>query len=183
KIIIPADANQTDKIIRYIASENGNFFIPLGRSKTEIILDENNEVFYNENYLFKYGKAYKLRSGNDATIIATGIMVEKALKVYDILKSEGIIISVWNFSCVSEINENDLKDAASTGYIFTYEDHNVNTGVGCIITSKLMEYGINCKLIKFGVTQYGVSGSNEEVYKEQGLDPESVSNKIKRFLI
>jgi len=182
KIIIPADANQTDKIIRYIASENGNFFVPLGRSKTEIILDENNEVFYSNNYQFCYGKADRLRSGNDATIISTGGMVEKALKVYEILKSKRINISVWNLSCVSDICKEDLESAASTGYIFTYEDHNVNTGLGSIVSEKLVEYGIQCKLVKFGVTRYGVSGKNEEVYKVQGLDPESIANKIVKIL-
>ncbi|MBS3741609.1 MAG: transketolase, partial [Candidatus Cloacimonetes bacterium] len=34
KIIIPADANQTDRVIRYITSRPGNFYVPTGRSKT-----------------------------------------------------------------------------------------------------------------------------------------------------
>nr|MBC8526669.1 hypothetical protein [Candidatus Cloacimonadota bacterium] len=51
------------------------------------------------------------------------------------------------------------------------------------IASKLVEYGIKCKLKKFGVTQYGVSGKNEEVYKVQGLDTESVANKIINILL
>ncbi|MBL7086570.1 MAG: transketolase, partial [Candidatus Cloacimonetes bacterium] len=77
----------------------------------------------------------------------------------------------------------DLKSASSSGHIFTYEDHNVHTGLGSIIASKLVEYGIKCKLKKFGVTQYGVSGKNEEVYKVQGLDTESVANKIINILL
>ncbi|MCK4339542.1 MAG: transketolase, partial [Candidatus Cloacimonetes bacterium] len=158
------------------------FFIPLGRSKTEIILDENNEVFYNENYQFQYGKANKLRLGNDATIIATGVMVEKALKVYEILKNDGINVSVWNFSCISEISENDLTAAASTGFIFIYEDHNVNTGLGSIIATKMVDYEIICKLAKFGVTNYGASGINKEVYGMQGLDVQTVAERMEAVL-
>jgi transketolase len=178
KIIIPADANQTDRVIRYIASEYGNFLVPIGRSKTEIILDEDGKIFYDRNYHFQYSKANQLRSGKDATIIATGVMVERALEVYEILKNKIINISVWNLSCVSDISKEDLESAASTGYIFTYEDHNVNTGLGSIIAEKLLEFEIQCKLVKFGVTQYGVSGKNEEVYKMQGLDAESVAERI-----
>jgi len=182
KIIIPADANQTDKIIRFIVSEFGNFYIPIGRSKTDIILDENGGIFYDENFTFQYGKSDKLRDGDDATIIATGVMIEKALKVYEILKSKRINISVWNLSCVSDINKEDLESAASTGLIFTYEDHNVHTGLGSIIASKLVEYGIKYKLVKFGVSQYGASGKNEEVYKVQELDHESIANRIENIL-
>ncbi|MEA3475248.1 MAG: transketolase [Candidatus Cloacimonadota bacterium] len=178
KIIIPADANQTDRVIRYIASEYGNFLVPIGRSKTDIVLAENDDVFYDENYKFQYGKSDRLRDGDDATIIATGVMVEKALKVYEILKSKGINISVWNLSCVSDISKEDLESAASTGYIFTYEDHNVNTGLGSIVSEKLVEFGIQCKLVKFGVTRYGISGRNEEVYRIQGLDLGTVAKKI-----
>ncbi|MBL7107883.1 MAG: transketolase [Candidatus Cloacimonetes bacterium] len=183
KIIIPVDANQTDKVIRYIAKKSGNFFVAVGRSKTEIISDENDKIFYDEDYKFEYGKVDKLRSGKDATIIATGVMVEKALKVYEILKKNGINISVWNFSCISEISENDLKSASSSGHIFTYEDHNVNTGLGSIIASKLLEYEIRCKLTKFGVTKYGNSGKSEEIYKLLNLDSDSVAKKIEKIIL
>jgi len=178
KIIIPADANQTDRVIRYIASHYGNFLVPIGRSKTKIILDENGGIFYDENFTFQYGKSDKLRDGDDATIIATGVMVEKALMVCNILKKSGINVSVWNLSCISDISKEDLESVASTGYIFTYEDHNINTGLGSIVSEKLVEYGIQCKLVKFGVTRYGVSGKNKEVYRMKGLDTESIAQTI-----
>jgi len=183
KIIIPGDANQTDRIIRYISTQPGNFVVPIPRSKSSIILDESGEVYYNLEYKFEYGKADQLRKGKVATIISTGIMIEKALEVFELLAKQNIYISVWNFSCLSDINPDDLKAAASTGYIFTYEDHNVNTGLGNIIAEKLVEYGIQCKLIRFGVEQYGVSGKNEEVYKTQGLDADSVVKRIKKILL
>jgi transketolase len=183
KIIIPADANQTDRVIRYISTQPGNFVVPLPRSKSSIILDESGVVYYNTDYKFEYGLADQLRNGESATIISSGIMIEKALKVFDILVKQDIHISVLNFSCLSDINSDDLEVAASTGHIFTYEDHNVNTGLGSIISEKLVEYRIPCRLTKFGVTEYGVSGKNEEVYKMQGLDPDTVAEKIKKILL
>jgi transketolase len=40
KVIVPADPNQTDRAIRYIAKEKGNFVVIMGRSKLTPLLDE-----------------------------------------------------------------------------------------------------------------------------------------------
>lgn len=182
KIIIPADANQTDRVIRYISAQPGNFVVPIPRSKSSIILDESGDVYYNADYKFQYGIADQLRQGDAATIISTGIMIGKALEVFDLLARQDIHISVWNFSSLSDINPDDIRAAASTGHIFTYEDHNVNTGLGSIIASSLSDFRINCELTRFGVERYGASGSREEVYKLMRLDPYTVADKIKKML-
>lgn len=179
KIIIPADANQTDKVIRYIASHSGNYFVPLGRSKIEIITAETGDIFYDQDHPFQYGKADKLRSGKDGALLATGVMVEKALKIHKILRESGIEIAVWNFSSLSAISKEDMKKVTESGKIFTYEDHNVRTGLGSIIASKLLEFNLNATLVKFGVSQYGVSGKSEDVYQYLGLDPETVAIGIR----
>ncbi|MEA2103239.1 MAG: transketolase family protein [Candidatus Cloacimonadota bacterium] len=178
KIIIPADANQTDQVIRYIAFQTGNYFIPLGRSKTEVITAENGKIFYDENHKFDYGKVDELRQGKDGALLATGVMVEKALQVHKILKGIGIEIAIWNFSSLSDISKEDIKAVAESGKIFTYEDHNVHTGLGSIIASKLLEFELNAKLKTFGASRYGVSGKTEDVFKYLQLDAESIAKKI-----
>jgi len=181
RIIIPADANQADKIIRYISSMSGNFYVPIGRSATSIITDADGSEFYGKNYVFRYGSADHLRKGDKGTLVATGVMVEKALDVYNMLKDKGIEISVWNISSITEMQEDDLKAIAKYHKIFTYEDHNVNTGLGTIIASKINEFGLTGRVYKFGVHHYGVSGNNKEVYRLLQLDPESVAKKISKF--
>jgi len=182
RIIIPADANQADKIIRYISSMSGNFYVPIGRSGTDIITDEQGNEIYGKNYMFRYGSADHLREGNGAALIATGVMVEKALKVHEILKKQRISIDVWNISSISEIQGDDLKKIAMHKNIFTYEDHNVNTGMGSIVASKMNQFHLDAYVHPFGVTHYGVSGSSEDVYAYFHLDPESVAEKIITFI-
>jgi len=182
RIIIPADANQADKIIRYISSMSGNFYVPIGRSGTDIITDEQGNEIYGKNYMFRYGSADHLREGKGAALIATGVMVEKALKVHEILKKQRISIDVWNISSISEIQGDDLKKIAKHKNIFTYEDHNVNTGMGSIVASKMNQFHLDAYVHPFGVTHYGVSGSSEDVYAYFHLDPESVAEKIITFI-
>jgi len=182
RIIIPADGNQTDKIIRFISSMSGNFYVPIGRSGTAIITDEQGDEFYGKNYVFRYGSADHLREGKDAALIATGVMVEKALQVHELLKKQGIYIDVWSMSSMSEIQGNDLKKIAKNKNVFTYEDHNVNTGMGSIIAAKMNQLGLAAHVHAFGVTHYGISGSSDDVYAYFHLDPESIAEKIITFL-
>jgi len=182
RIIIPADGNQTDKIIRFISSMSGNFYVPIGRSGTAIIKDEQGNEFYGKNYVFRYGSADHLREGKDAALIATGVMVEKALEVHELLKKQGIFIDVWNISSISQIQENDLRKIAANKNVFTCEDHNVNTGMGSIVAAKMNEFGLPARVHAFGVTHYGISGNSEEVYSYFRLDPESVAEKIAKII-
>jgi len=100
KIIIPADGNQTDKIIRYVATHPGNFFVGVGRSKLPIILSEEGVPFFGEGYEFIYGKAEVVREGKLAVIISAGTLLHRAIQAWEILKEKGYSVRVVNqFPC------------------------------------------------------------------------------------
>ncbi len=178
KVIIPADPNQTDRAVRYVLKEKGNFFIGMGRSKVDTILDENGNEFFNENYQFVYGKADKLRSGNKASIIAIGSVVNEALKAYEILKKKNINVNVYNFSTPLSIDMDALEEAAKTKLIITVEDHNINTGLGAHIAGKIAEYQISTKLVKLGVKNYSTSAKPEVLYRIEGIDADGIVNAV-----
>ncbi|MCM8803733.1 MAG: transketolase [Candidatus Omnitrophica bacterium] len=182
KIIIPADPNQTDRVIRYIIDKEGNWFVGMGRSKLPIILNENGEIFFDENYNFEYGKADIIRNGKDGYILTYGCMVYRAINIYEKLKEEGISIGVMNFSCPITIDEEKMKIAVDTGLIITYEDHHIDTGLASTVALYLSENDYNVKFLRFGIKNYGASGTPDELFKSQGLDPESVIRKIKNLL-
>ncbi len=182
KTIIPADANQTDHIIRYISQKYGNFLIPMGRSKLEIIKDKRGKIFYHKDYKFEYGKADLLRSGKDAALFVMGTLTSRAVEISERLSKLGISLQIWNISCPTELEENALKKASKTGIVFTYEDHNVHTGLGNSIADKLMQLGLSCGFYKFGVEDYAFSGKSEDVFRYCRLDVESVVNRILKTL-
>jgi transketolase len=182
KTIIPGDPNQTDKVIRYITNEYGNFLIPMGRSKLDILKDDSEEIIFGDNYEFIYGKADKLREGTSAAMFVTGTLAGNALKIADRLKESGISLQVWNISCPNVLDEAALKEAVRTGNVFTYEDHNVNTGLGNSIADKLMQMGLMCKFVKFGVEDYALSGKSSDVYKHCKLDVESIVDRIRKVV-
>ncbi|MCS7201693.1 MAG: transketolase [Dictyoglomus sp.] len=179
KIIVPADANQTDRVIRYIAKEKGNFLVAMGRSALPIITDENGNPFFGGDYKFIYGKMDKIRDGDKGAIITMGSMVFRAVQAWEKLKEMGIKVKVFNFSTPKEIDWDSLKEAVDTGLVITYEDHNVHTGIGSIIGNAIAEKGFKVKFIKLGVKEYGASGKPDDLFKLQGLDVNSLVNVIK----
>ncbi len=179
KIIIPADPNQTDRAFRYMVKEKGNFFLGMGRAKTPVITDIDGQPFFGGEYKFEYGKADLLRDGDKATIITYGSLIPRALKAWKILKEKGINVKVYNMSTPKDIDIDMLKVAADTGLIVTYEDHNVNTGIGIQIAKALFENQLNAKLINIGIENYAYSGTPEEIYDCAGL---SVNKLVETIL-
>ncbi len=178
KVIVPADPNQTDRVIRYISSCYGNFLVPMGRSKLAPIREAEGKLLFADGYEFVYGKADLMREGNQAAIMVMGTLAGNAVKAAEILEKQGVSVQVWNVSCPCDVDEEALKQAAATGTIFTVEDHNVHTGLGASIATKLLDLGLSCKLHRFGVEDYCVSGSADDVYRFAGLDAETIAKRI-----
>ncbi len=180
--IVPADPNQTDHVIRYISGKYGNFLVPMGRSKLEPIKNSDGSIFFDENYEFLPGKADMLREGKRASLIVTGTLAGNAIKIADELIKENIDLQVWNISTPNKIDLEALKKAATTEIIFTYEDHNVNTGLGATVADAMISNNIFCSLVKFGVEDYAVSGKSSDVFKHCKLDIDSIIERIRKAL-
>lgn len=170
KIIIPADPNHTDRVIRYIALQPGNFLIGMGRSKLPIILTKEGKPFFGKAYRFQYGKIDVVRKGDQATIIAMGNMLHRAIEAWEKLAEKNYRVRILNLSCLSEVDTKVIKEGAETGIIVTYEDHNIKTGMGNIVANVIAENSLRVRFVKMGITAYGTSGKPKELFKAQGLD-------------
>jgi len=174
KIVLPADPNQTDRVIRYVAKTPGNFLVAMGRSPIPIILSEEGSPYFGASYEFRYGKADLIRNGKVAAIITTGGMVYRAVQAWQKLKEKGVEVQILNISCLSDLDVEIILKAAQTGTIITYEDHHVQTGLGSLVANAIAEQGLPIRFRKLGVTQYGSSGKPDDLYKMQGLDMENL---------
>lgn len=181
-VFMPADPNQTDRIVRYVGSNAGNYFVGMGRSKTPVITDENGEVFYHKDFVFTPGKADWLRRGDAATIATYGALTPAVIKAWEILKNENISVGVLNMASLLPLDNDALVEAAGIGPIITVEDHHVDTGLGASAAVALMDAGVGAKLHRLGVYKYGGSGKPAELYADQGLDPESIAASVRKVI-
>ena len=177
-VFMPADPNQTDHIIRYVATTPGNVFVGMGRSKMKMICREDGTPFFDENYSFAAGKGDWLRKGHDATIISYGAVTPMVMEAWEMLIDAGHSVAVLNMGSLLPIDKEAVLEAAECGVLLTVEDHHVETGLGSMVGTILAEAGKGIKFQRSGVSQYGGSGKPADLYASQGLDGKSIAAKI-----
>ncbi|NLK62606.1 MAG: transketolase family protein [Fusobacteria bacterium] len=175
KVLCPADAIETKKMLEKAIEYNGPVYIRLARLATPIIFDE--------NYNFEIGKISTLREGNDVTIAAMGMLVGEAIEASKILEKEGIKARVLNVSTIKPLDkETILKAAKETKFIVTAEEHSVIGGLGSAISEFLSEeYPTN--VYKIGIyDRFGESGTGKELLEKFGLKAKDIVAKVKEKL-
>jgi transketolase len=176
-VVVPADAIETAEAVKAAAGTYGPFYVRLGRPKTPIV--------YTEGYRFTLGKAVTMRQGKDATIMATGVMVAKALEAADILARQGIDCWVINIHTLKPLDEAAIVNAASeTGAVVVAEEHLAQGGLGSRVAQVLAkERPVATEFVNLG-DRYAMSGRAEELLQRYGLTSghieESVKSAIKR---
>jgi len=181
-ILEPADPNQTDHIIRYVASHYGNFYVRMGRHKFEVILKEDGTPFYDEKYEFEYGKADLIRSGNQVTVVASGSTVNIAVDIADKLKDEAPI-EIIAISSLKQIDTDLLiPSLQKTKKLITIEDHNPNNGLASQVNSVVAQESLSIVINNLAVDKYQLSGKPLELYEEAGIGPISLEKAIRAII-
>lgn len=174
-VINPADATEAKKAVYAAIEHDGPVYMRFGRYAVPVIFDQ--------SYDFKIGKASVLREGKDVTIIATGLMVNEALKAYDTLKAEGISARVINMATIKPLDTDAVVSAArDTGAIVTAEEHSVIGGLGGAVCETLSEV-CPVPVIKLGVyDKFGFSGPAAKLLDIFGLRAENIAEKAKQAI-
>ncbi len=161
-VISPVDIHETEKAVRELADMDGPAYMRLSRSAMPVVTDENAP--------FEIGKGSVLRKGDDVSIIATGIMVSRAIEAAEELKEKGISASVVNISTIKPIDRPLIvSEAKRTGAVVTAEEHNVIGGLGYAVASVISEeYPVPVKMVGIEDT-FGESGSPGELLEKYGL--------------
>ncbi len=174
-VLVPADGVEAEKMIFAAAEYNGPMYVRLGRSAVPTLFDE--------NYNFEIGKGVVLREGDDATIIACGMMVNEALIAADMLKEENINVRVINMSTIKPIDtELIIKAAKETKAIVTAEEHSIIGGLGSAV-SEVVSENHPVKVKKVGLNDcFGESGTPGELLEKYGLTAKNIVAKVKEAI-
>ncbi len=181
-IFMPADPNQADRIVRYVALRAGNDFVGMGRSKMNVVTAEDGSPFFGGDYRFVPGKSDWVRKGSDGTIITYGSLTPYVMEAHRLLKEQGFFVGVLVAASIKPFDRENLFKAAAVGPVLTVEDHHVDTGLGAIVGMIIAQERVDCRLYRLGVKQYGSSGKPADLYKEQGLDSEGIARSVKEML-
>lgn len=174
-VIVPADAVSATELIKLAAEYRGPVYIRLGRPAVPVI--------YQDTQKFEIGKGIRLKDGKDISIIATGIMVSKAMEAADMLQKEGISAEVIDIHTIKPIDKDIITDTArKTGRVITCEEHNIYGGLGSAVCEVLSEnYPTRVKRIGVKDT-FGESGTPDALLKKYGLTPEEIVKAAREMM-
>ena len=174
-ILNPADDVEARLAVLAAAKHNGPVYLRFGRLAVPRVFDE--------TYSFEIGKGVYLNEGTDVTIIATGLLVERAIAAVELLKADGISAALINMATIKPLDREIVLDAArKTGCIVTAEEHNVIGGLGSAVAEAVAE-GLPVPVLRVGVQDmFGRSGPALELLDLYGLNAANIAENAKRAI-
>ena len=175
QIFCPADVKELEEIMTHLAQDlSAPAYIRFGRTPDSGVTGETS---------FTVGKANVLREGNDATIIANGIMVKRALEASEELSKEGIGARVLNFSSMKPYDEEAIIRAAQeTKGLVTAEEHSVIGGLGSLVAEVVCKKG-NAPVQRVGISDtFTESGQASDLDERYGLTKEAIIEAVREVL-
>ena len=175
RVLVPADYAAARAAIRLAASTPGPVYVRMGRASVPAV--------YADGVELELGRAYVLREGADATIVACGVEIDEALKAADLLAAEGISAEVIDAFCVKPLDEDTiLASVEKTGCIVTAEEHSVIGGLGGAVAECLAAKH-PAPLERVGMQDcFGTSASYEELLVEFHMDAAAIAEAAKKAI-
>ena len=138
---------------------------------------------YADGSEFEIGKGVTLREGGDVTLIASGILVDEALRAHELLAQRGIHARVIDMHTWKPLDDElVLKAAKETGCIVTCENHQVSCGLGSAVANLLAE---KCPtpLERIGIqNRYGQVGPQDFLMKQYSLTADDIAAAATRAI-
>jgi transketolase len=171
-IYSPADTNMAAALVDVSLRAKTPVYCRLDRGKYPLLHKENENI----------DKGFSvLKKGWDICIIATGMMVHRALEIAKELVKYSIEAQVVELYRLKPIDTKSILQAVrNIKKAITIEEHTINGGLGSIVAEILTDAGVSVPLKRLAVSDdhlytYGI---REDIHCKLGLDKESIVNTI-----
>ncbi len=175
RVLVPADYASARAAIKLAAKTPGPVYVRMGRASVPCVYDDDVEL--------EIGRAYVLREGADATIVACGVEIREALAAADVLAERGVSAEVIDAFSVKPLDEETiLASVAKTGRVVVAEEHSVIGGLGSAVAELLAEkHPAPCAFVGMR-DRFGKSGEFEELMSYFGLDSAAVVEAVEKVM-
>ena len=161
-LLNPADPQQTRDALRWAAGAARPIYMRIGRFKVPAVTPADAP--------FEPGCALTLRQGSDITLIATGVLVSRALEAAEILARSGISARVLNMATIAPLDrEAVLAAARETRGIVTAEEGIIHGGLGSAVAELLVQQH-PARMRILGVPHFAPTGSAAFLLDHFGLN-------------
>ncbi len=174
-IVVPADQLAVRKLLPQVAAWKGPVYFRLCRNEVP-------EVFA-DAYEPKIGEGITLTDGDDATVIACGVMVARAIEAARSLARQDIRLRVVEMHTIKPI-DSDLvvRCAQETGALVTAEEHSIIGGLGGAVAECLAEQ-YPAPLERIGVNDtFAESGPYLDLLDKYGMSVDAIMAAAQRAM-
>lgn len=174
-VLYPSDAVSAERMVELAAAHKGLVYIRTTRAETP--------VMYSPDETFTIGgsKVLKKSEHDVVTVVAAGITLVEALKAYETLKVQGVMIRVIDVYSIKPVDRETLAKAATvTKGVITVEDHFAEGGLGEAVRSALNHS--STPIISLAVRKMPHSGKPAELLRYEEIDSEAIQAAVKKFV-
>ncbi len=131
------------------------------------------------------GKGEYIQKGEKVALLCLGAMVKVGMEVVEKLEAEGIHATLVNMRFAKPIDEELCKEIGEMhSVVVTMEDHSLVGGLGDLVASFYVGHHMMPEhLVRIGVPDKFIEqGTVSQLYKECGMDADSVFNSIMKVV-
>ncbi len=174
-VVVPADPLGVEKLLPQVAAWDGPVYFRLCRNEVPAI--------YSAEYSPRIGKAVELMPGDDATIIACGTMVARAIQAAQQLMQQNIHARVVEMHTIKPLDaEFIVRCAQETGAMITAEEHSVVGGLGSAVAECLAQ-SCPTPVERVGLQDtFAECGPYEDLMEKYGLNVEAIKAATRRSI-
>lgn len=172
-LLVPSDTTETKQAVRAMLAYGGPVYLRLCRNPMPPV--------YDQPHPFEIGRGYELRSGTDLTIIATGVMVARALEAAALLSQSGTEARVVSMPSLKPLDHAIIRKAArETGAVVAVEEHSIYGGLGSAVAEVLVETA-PVPMERVGIRdRFAESGDYLELLDKYGLGVDDIVDAARR---
>lgn len=167
------DATEAMSVLDVAHAVEGPVYVRMLRGEVSRIFPANEP--------FKINTARILSTGEDLTLITSGIMTEEALRAVPLLQQRGVSITHLHVSTLKPFTDPAVMAAlkgAKSGVI-TMENHTIIGGLGSAVAELMAENAIGVPLRRIGLKDtYAHGASQKYLMSEYGLDAQSLVTTV-----
>lgn len=175
-VVVATDAVEVANLVPAVAEYDGPVYLRVSRADVPTV--------YGEDHQVTIGKGAVLRAGADVTLVATGVMVHRALAAAERLEGEHIRARVLAIHTVKPLDSELILTAArETGAVVTVEEHSVVGGLGGAV-AELVSGELLTPVVRVGLQDtFARTGPYEDLLDMFGMSISDIVSAGKHALM
>jgi transketolase len=178
-VVCPSDAREMKRFMSKSLTWKTPLYIRLGKGSDPIVSRETDD--------YKIGESILLREPKDVLIIASGVMVGRAIVAAELLSERSISTGVLNMHTIKPLDEYNLKIISNdVAAIVTLDEHLLAGGLGSAVLECLNDDRLNKtskKIFRIGIQDQFTQdyGSQDSLMESFGLQPDQIADSVENM--